>query len=155
MKVLSPKLFTLSILLAALVLASANAVSGNEMQKHEATESRYLRKKKKKSFTFKLQASSLLANSLNFDFFYSFRFFFFISLVNIRMWTNFRFLVEWQGCGWRREVASAELEEFVNGRKVSVFCYYVVLIIWPSTWNWVVRAVGLGELCFELGRELI
>ncbi|KHN07206.1 hypothetical protein glysoja_038068 [Glycine soja] len=41
MKLLSPKLFTLAILLAAaLVLASADAVSDNEMQKHEATESR-------------------------------------------------------------------------------------------------------------------
>lgn len=61
MKLLSPKLFTLAILLAAaLVLASADAVSDNEMQKHEATESRYLRKQSKKIIKKKLhlQASS-------------------------------------------------------------------------------------------------
>ncbi|KHN15223.1 hypothetical protein glysoja_042497 [Glycine soja] len=58
MKVLSPKLFTLSILLAALVLASANAVSGNEMQKHEATESRDVVEEEK------LQVQSLKNSSM-------------------------------------------------------------------------------------------
>jgi len=50
MKQLSLTLFTLTVLLAVMLSAAANAVNQNEITKHKATESRYLSHRNASSF---------------------------------------------------------------------------------------------------------
>jgi len=144
--------FTLTVLLAVLFSAASTAANENEITKHKATESRYLGQTNASSFC--------LLPCFNFYEFY----FFVLDYLFSRVWFQkcFSSRIE-QGCGWGKEVACSELEEFVGGsRKVSVLftastiysrCGSNNLAVHVESGTW--EPMDLGELCFQLGREPI